>query len=131
MKGHRNSGAIHEHYTDKHERKPLVAELVENTSIINRESTIGRLKIAEAVSIELQGPTLNVQTKFDLVLPSRRRRAPPHLHSEGHQQTAQQEDVPGDAVPNEEAAPIPSPERSRRAGGRRELRNIPTRDYRE
>ena len=130
MQGHRNSGAIHEHYTSEHDRKPKVEELVENTSIINSESTNNRLKIAEAVSIELQRPTLNIQTKFDLVLPSNRRRAPAEPRTERDQQATQQDAAPSDAVP-EEQVPTRPLQSTTRAGGRRALRNVPLRDYRE
>ena len=74
MLAHRNNGGINSHYTKKHDRKPLLNELLENTSIIHREIRSTRLKIAEAVSIALKHPTLNTQKESDYVLPSARRR---------------------------------------------------------
>ena len=74
MKKHRNAGAINEYYTSVHDRRPTVPELLENTTIIHLEPERKRLAVAEAVSIALRRPTLNVQCEFDYVLPSRRRR---------------------------------------------------------
>ena len=71
---HRNSGAINAHYTDVHFRLPRIDELLENTKVIHKENLKPRLLIAEAVSIALHRPTLNVQTEFDYVLPSCRSR---------------------------------------------------------
>ena len=73
MQYHRNQGAIFQHYTEKHDKRPTVKELLESTDIIGQESTTRRLMIAEAVSIKLQKPTLNVQTASQYVLPSTRR----------------------------------------------------------
>ena len=73
LQAHRNQGAIFQHYTDQHDRKPTVDELLESTTIIGTENSIRRLMIAEAVSIKLQKPTLNVQTSSQYVLPSTRR----------------------------------------------------------
>ena len=126
MQGHRNSGAIHDHYTETHDRKPQVAELLNNTKIINRESTKSRLRIAEAVSIELQRPNLNIQTQFDLVLPSSRRRVPPQQPAEVQPATAAQ---PTATIPDDDVTP--SLENGTRGGGRRQLRNLPPRNYRE
>ena len=135
MQGHRNSGAIHAHFTDTHDRKPLVAELIENTKIINREPTNSRLRIAEAVSIELRRPTLNIQTQFDLVLPSNRRRSPPQQPREGRQAslstlTATTSQISNSGVlsltePNENITLTQSQDIHNRGGGRRQLRNWP------
>ena len=73
FQGHRSHGAIFQHYTEVHDRKPAVNELLESTSILGHESSSRRLMIAEAVSIKLQKPTLNVQTTSQYVLPSTRR----------------------------------------------------------
>ena len=75
MQAHRNHGGINSHFTTVHDRKPLVNELLDNTSIVHRESKRFRLSIAEAVSIALNHPILNTQTESDYVLPSARRRA--------------------------------------------------------
>ena len=75
MQAHRNNGGINNHYTQFHDRKPLLVELLENTTIIHRETQKHRLQIAEAVSISLNHPVLNTQTEHDYVLPSARRRA--------------------------------------------------------
>ena len=157
MQGHRNSGAIHEHYTEVHDRKPQVTELIDNTSIIHKEQTSSRLKIAEAVSIELQRPTLNIQTKFDLVLPSSRRRGIQHhsTEGEGSRQPSLQQAQLGESqraltpigrdeedsilvLTQEQAdatenitSPTLSAEVTTRGGGRRVLRSLPLRDYRE
>ena len=74
MLAHRNHGAIHNHFIKEHDRKPLLTELMENTSIRHRESENKRLKIAEAVSIAIQHPVLNVQKDSDYVLPSARKK---------------------------------------------------------
>ena len=73
LQAHRNQGSIFQHYTDQHDRRPTVNELLESTSIIGHETTSRRLMIAEAVSIKLQKPTLNIQTTSQYVLPSTRR----------------------------------------------------------
>ena len=140
MQGHRNSGAIHEHYTETHDRKPEVIELVDNTTIINKESTTSRLKIAEAVSIELRRPTLNVQPQFDLVLPSKRRRPPVQPQERADQrntavaattQATQSSVTPPHAASAEATTATEPQENTRRGGGRRELRNLPRRRYLE
>ena len=139
MQGHRNSGAIHEHFTDIHDRKPQVTELIQNTTIIHRETANNRLKIAEAVSIELQRPTLNIQTQFDLVLPSSRRRGGVPRTTEGQVRAqptlALQQALPGEAPVHptwdEDPALSQTQENTVRGGGRRALRNLPLRDYRE
>ena len=71
---HRNQGSIFQHFTEKHDRRPTVTELLDSTDIITREQNFTRLTIAEAVHIQLQKPTLNVQTHSHHVLPSTRRR---------------------------------------------------------
>ena len=73
LQAHRNNGAIHQHFIDVHDKKPPLEELIENTDIIHRENNYGRLVIAEAVSINQQKPTLNVQISSEYVLPSNRR----------------------------------------------------------
>ena len=75
MLAHRNHGGINSHFTSEHDRKPLLTELLENTTIVHREDHVARLNIAEAVSIAMNHPSLNVQTESDYVLPSARRRA--------------------------------------------------------
>ena len=70
---HRNNGAIFQHYTDQHNRKPTVEELLQSTVILGQENITKRLMIAEAVSIKLQKPNLNVQTASQYILPSSRR----------------------------------------------------------
>ena len=75
MLAHRNRGGINHHFTEKHDRKPLLKELLENTTIIHRENQRNRLYIAEAVSIMIHYPALNTQTEYDFVLPSARRKA--------------------------------------------------------
>ena len=77
MKGHVYKGAIHDHYISVHDRRAKVDELVTNSTIIHREPERKRLTVAEAVSIALRKPKLNVQCEFDYVLPSRRRRPEP------------------------------------------------------
>ena len=71
---HRNQGSIFQHFTEKHNRRPTVTELLSSTDIITREQNFTRLTIAEAVHIQLEKPTLNVQTHSHHVLPSTRRR---------------------------------------------------------
>ena len=129
MQGHRNSGAIHDHYTVTDDRKPQVAELLNHTKIINRESINSRLRIAEAVSIELQRPTLNIQTQFDLVLPSSRRKITPRHPIE--EQAATTAPLPTTTMVDEDAQPNINQENGTRGGGRRQLRNLPPRNYRE
>ena len=43
MLAHRNNGGINKHFTEKHDRKPLLTELLENTTIIHRENQPNRL----------------------------------------------------------------------------------------
>ena len=98
---HRNNGAINAHYTSVHDRLPPVEELLNNTKIIHRESLKPRLFIAEAVSIALRRPTLNVQTEFDYVLPSARSR-PVRENQEGARGNAE---TRNDSVEREENIP--------------------------
>ena len=74
MLAHRNNGGINSHYTKTHDRKPLLDELLKNTTIIHRENIKYRLNIAEAVSIAIKHPALNTQKESDYILPSARRR---------------------------------------------------------
>ena len=87
------------------------------------------------MSIELQRPTLNVQTQFDLVLPSSRRRAVAHPQSHAQAtdapQRAQQGEAPGRSTPEGNPALTQAEDRNTRGGGRRVLRNLPNIDYRE
>ena len=76
LQAHRNQGAIHQHFVDKHDRKPTVEELIENTQIVHKESNFRRLVITEAVSITIQKPSLNIQQEADRTLPSCRGRRP-------------------------------------------------------
>ena len=73
LQNHRNQGAIFQHYTEKHNKRPVVNEILESTNVIGQETTLRRLMIAEAVAIKLQKPTLNIQTTSQYVLPSTRR----------------------------------------------------------
>ena len=73
LQNHRSQGAIFQHYTEKHNKRPGVEEMLESTNIIGQETTTRRLMIAEAVSIKLQKPTLNIQTTSQYILPSTRR----------------------------------------------------------
>ena len=75
MQAHRNNGGINSHYTASHDRKPLLTELLENTTIVHREPLRYRLNIAEAVHIAVKHPVLNTQKESDYVLPSARRKA--------------------------------------------------------
>ena len=43
MLAHRNNGGINKHFTNSHDQKPLLTELLENTTIIHRESQKYRL----------------------------------------------------------------------------------------
>ena len=70
---HRNQGAIFQHFTEKHDRKPTVNEILDSTEIVTKETNFSRLTIAEAISIHLEKPTLNVQTHSHHILPSTRR----------------------------------------------------------
>lgn len=83
MQGHIYNGAIKEHYQTAHNRKPNIDELITNTNIIHRIQAKQRLVIAEAVSIALKRPSLNIQREFDYVLPSCRKRT---MRGEGRQQ---------------------------------------------
>ena len=71
---HRYNGSINDHYTSVHNRLPKIEELIANTKVIHRQSIRSRLFIAEAVSIALRKPSLNVQAEFDFILPSCRSR---------------------------------------------------------
>ena len=127
MQGHRNSGAIHEHFIEAHDRKPEVKELVDNTSVINKEALNQRLRIAEAVSIELRRPNLNVQAKFDLVLPSHRRRRAPIRPLEGNQESAPTTTTaPQGSENNRVTSPTDDGTEPDRTAG-----NLPPRNYRE
>ena len=70
---HRNQGAIFQHFTEEHDRRPTVNETINSTEIISKEPSFSRLAIAEAISIHLEKPTLNIQTHFHHILPSTRR----------------------------------------------------------
>ena len=77
MRGHAHNGAIRDHYISIHNRRPKAEELVQNSTIIHREPERRRLTVAEAVSIALRRPKLNIQCEFDFMLPSCRRRPEP------------------------------------------------------
>ena len=62
MAAHRNHGGINTHFTETHDRKPLVTELLANTTIRHREQQKYRLYIAEAISILNHHSVLNTQT---------------------------------------------------------------------
>ena len=121
MKAHSYGGAINEHFTDVHKRRPKVDELVCNTTIIHREPERKRLAVAEAVSIALRRPKLNVQCEFDFVLPSCRRRAEPALASSGAPEQGQ------GAPRNAPAARAAISSNSTVEGPRRRLRLLPHR----
>ena len=74
MQGHTYNGAIKDHYKRVHNRKPDINELITNTTVIHRIQAKQRLVIAEAVSIALKRPSLNIQREFDYILPSCRKR---------------------------------------------------------
>ena len=121
MRAHSYGGAINEHYTSVHDRRPKVDELVTNTTIIHREPERKRLAVAEAVSIALRRPKLNVQCEFDYVLPSCRRRAEPVLAQNGaHEQE------PG-APRNAPATRAATSSSTTVDGARRTLRPLPHR----
>ena len=73
FQSHRNQGAIFQHYTEKHNRRPTVSKLLQCTNIIEQENDKRKLMIAEAVHIKLQKPSLNIQTTSYYILPSTRR----------------------------------------------------------
>ena len=73
LQNHRNQGAIFQHFTEEHNKRPVVTELINSTEIITREQNFSRLIIAEAIAIHIERPTLNVQTHSHHVLPSTRR----------------------------------------------------------
>ena len=113
MLAHRNNGAINKHYTKEHDRKPLLTELLQNTTVIHRENVPMRLNISEAVSIAVRHPVLNIQTESDYILPSVRRKV-----NTTRSKKPAIEDEPADAPttnvntsrapdtpPNDEAAP--------------------------
>ena len=139
MQGHRNNGAINEHFTQVHGRKPQVTELTDNTTIIHREPLNSRLRIAEAVSIELQQPNLNIQTEFDLILPSKRRRRTHHAPADNRGEEGPMTDAPQQAQHDIAATNIVTGaptypqvvENNVRTGGGRQLRKVPRRDYTE
>ena len=70
LQSHRSQGSIFQHYTEIHDMRPPLQKLLENTEIIHRESNFRKLQIAEAVSITLQHPSLNIQQNADFILPS-------------------------------------------------------------
>ena len=71
---HRNAGSIFQHYTDKHDRKPTLQELIDNTKIKYKCNTYRDLVITEAVCIATEKPTINKQIEADNCLPSSRSR---------------------------------------------------------
>ena len=73
LQNHRNQGAIFQHFTEHHNKRPVVAELINSTEIITREQNFSRLIIAEAIAIHIERPKLNIQTHSHHVLPSTRR----------------------------------------------------------
>ena len=99
---HRNQGSIFQHYTEHHNMKPPLQQLIANTTILHRESTFRRMQIAEAVSIVLQHPSINVQLAADFVLPSLRPLGP-------HQQMQEQNT-------NEHPLVYPAPHQSNPTG---------------
>ena len=73
LQSHKNSGAILDHFTSVHDRKPTLQNLIDNTKIEHRESRFRKLQIAEAVFIHTMRPTINIQKAVDFILPSARR----------------------------------------------------------
>ena len=89
------------------------------------------------MSIELRRPNLNIQTQFDLVLPSNRRRATPQHPTERQQRDQQSADR---ELPTDEASQANTSreetlsqvlESTVRGRGRRQLRDLPPRNYTE
>ena len=109
---HRYNGAINAHFTSKHDRLPKIDELIANTTVTHRENVKSRLFIAEAMFIEVRKPTLNVQMKFDYVLPSCRSRIN-HEHFAANGPTGDATSSNEDQQRNE-AAPRAASERVRR-----------------
>ena len=123
MKSHSYGGAIREHFTTVHDRRPKVVELVQNTTIVHREPQRKRLAVAEAVSIALRRPKLNVQCEFDFVLPSCRRRVDPAPAVGGAPRQEDAVDVEGcNARPTRRATADDA-----QGGARRSLRPLPHR----
>ena len=73
LQAHRNNGAIFQHYTEKHDRKPSLNELVENTEILHTEQNYHKRIIAEASYILLHRPNMNIQLEAEKSLPSCRK----------------------------------------------------------
>ena len=84
LQNHRNQGAIFQHFTEQHNKRPIVAELINSTDIITREHNFSRLIIAEAIAIHIQKPTLNVQTFSHHILPSTRRNRSMDIEAQMH-----------------------------------------------
>ena len=68
---HGNQGTIQH---DLHGTKPSLQELIDGAQVVHKENNYGRLLIAEAVSIAIQKPTLNIQQESEHILPSNRKR---------------------------------------------------------
>ena len=88
---HRNQGSIFQHFTEVHNKKPPLQYLIENTSIIHKETNFRRLQISEAVSITCQRPTINAQQTMNFTLPSVRPLEPNQQQQHQGEPSAQQE----------------------------------------
>ena len=69
---HRNQGSIFQHFTEIHNMRPPLQKLIDNTQIIHKENDFRKQQIAEAVSITIQRPSINIQQSADFILPSKR-----------------------------------------------------------
>ena len=58
---HKQTGEIEKHMKEQHGRDITRSDLVDNTSILAHESNRKRLKVLEAVFIQLRRPTMNIQ----------------------------------------------------------------------
>ena len=74
LTAHLTDGAIRRHCISEHGIILKRKHLEDNTTIIDRENNIKRLKMTEAVLIHTERPQINIQQQPDTSLPSRKQR---------------------------------------------------------
>ena len=86
--------------------KPPLQTLIDQTTIIHKETDFRKLQIAEAVSIISQRPSINIQQSADFILPSAR---PQERHAPPEQRHHQEGAVHQSPLPNHPANQRPGP----------------------
>ena len=77
ISAHLQDGAILKHYLQEHGHILRRQHILKNTTILEREHDLRRLRMLESVLIHTKKPEINIQQQPDISLPTRRLRAQP------------------------------------------------------